>query len=349
MSTARRGAGIPARPRRHEEKKMRVGVIGVGAMGRNHARVLSRLPGVDLAGVCDTDKSRANEIASLCGTLPFYYAEELLDQELDAVHVVVPTFIHHAIAEEAISRGCHVLIEKPIADTVEHAQGILRRARRAGVTLMVGHIERFNPAIRKLKELASDGHLGQLRSVSSLRVAPYPKRIVDTGIIVDIGCHDIDIMSCLADCPVREVFCTASSTIHHLEDTASISLQFDNAINGHIETSWLSKIRARKLFATFEAGFVLVDFIEQSLIVYDDERAREIPVQKAEPLKEEIVEFLRCVREGDQPKVGGEESIHALGVALAAVTSSQLRLPLMIRGEGALDFTHELAADRTDT
>ncbi len=321
---------------------MRVGVIGVGVMGRNHARILSELKGVDLVGVCDTDKTRADEIAALYGTIPFYYTGELLSQGLDAVHVVVPTFIHHEIAEEAIDHGCHVLIEKPIADTVDHAKQIFRSAARAGVTLMVGHIERFNPAIRKLKKLSVNGRLGELMSISTLRVAPYPRRIVDTGIIVDLACHDIDIMSYIAGCRIREVFCTSSSTVHHLEDTASISLQFTNNANGHVETSWLSKIKARKLFGTFEAGFVLVDFIEQSLIVYDDQKAHDIHIEKAEPLREEIEEFVRCITAGDEPHIGGEASIHALGVALAAVTSGQVHLPLAIHGESALDFMHEL-------
>jgi len=326
---------------------MRVGVIGVGVMGRNHARILSKIEGVDLVGVCDTNRRTADEVASFYGTIPFYYPEELLEQGLDAAHVVVPTFIHHEIAEMAIERGCNVLIEKPIADTVEHAQDIFRIAARRGVKLMVGHIERFNPAIHRLKELISEGQLGNLLSVSTLRVAPYPRRVVDTGIIVDLGCHDIDIMSYLADCRVREVFCTASSTVHHLEDTASISLTFENGASGHIETSWLSKIKARKLFATFESGFVLVDFIDQSLILYDDERAHEIRIRKAEPLREEISEFMRCVSDGAEPHIGGEASIHALGVALASVTSSQVHLPLLIRGEGAMDFTPELIHNGT--
>jgi len=327
---------------------MRVGVIGVGVMGRNHARVLSELDSVDLIGVCDTDRKRADEVAAMYGTIPFYHPMELLEQEPDAVHVVVPTFIHREIAEEAIGRGCNVLIEKPIADTVENAQAIFRSAARGRVTLMVGHIERFNPAIRKLREFVVDQRLGGLRSISTLRVAPYPRRIVDTGIIVDLGVHDVDIMCYLADSKVREVFCTASSTVHHLEDTASIALQFENKITGHVETSWLSKIKARKLFATFEAGFALVDFIDQSLITYDDERAHDIPVTKAEPLREEIVEFIRCMEDGDEPMIGGEASIHALGVALAAVTSAQVHLPLYIRGEGALDFQHELAVNGQD-
>ncbi len=331
---------------------MRVGVIGVGVMGRNHARVLSELENVDLVGVCDTDRKTADEVASLFGTIPFYYPEELLNQDLDAVHVVVPTFIHHDVASMAIDKGSHVLIEKPIADTVENAQSIFKMAEKGrggkGVTLMVGHIERFNPAIQMLKQLILEDRLGKLISISTLRVAPYPKRIVDTGIIVDLACHDIDIMSYLSSSRVREVFCTASSTVHHLEDTASISLTFENGVPGHIETSWLSKIKARKLFATFEGGFVLVDFIDQSLIVYDDERAHEIPVVKAEPLREEILEFIDCVRNGKEPHIGGEASIHALGVALAAVTSSQVRLPLHIHGEGAMDFEPELVMNGTD-
>jgi len=332
---------VPHR-RGKKEKMMRTGVIGVGVMGRHHARVLSERPEVDLVGVCDTNKKTADEVASLYGTIPFYNALELFDQGLDAIHIVVPTFLHHEIAEMAIDRGCNVLIEKPIADTVENAQDIFRMADKAGITLMVGHIERFNPAIQKLKRMIDKGNLGGLRSISTLRVAPYPKRIVDTGIIVDLGVHDIDVMSYLAGRKIREVYCAASSTIHTMEDTASISLTFDQNIPGHIETSWLSKIKARKLFATFENGFVLVDFIEQSLILYDDDSAREIHVEKAEPLKAEIVEFLRCASNGIEPHIGGEASIHALGVALAAVTSGQVKLPIAIKGENAFDFQPEL-------
>ncbi|HEX9744907.1 MAG TPA: Gfo/Idh/MocA family oxidoreductase [bacterium] len=327
---------------------MRVGVIGVGVMGRNHARVLNEMPGIDLVGVCDTNRQTADEVASSFNSIPFYKPGELFSQGLDAVHVVVPTFIHHEIASTVIDQGIHLLIEKPIADTVEHAQDIIRSANNAGVTLMVGHIERFNPAIGELIKLIGTGRLGNLVSISTLRVAPYPKRIVDTGIIIDLGCHDIDIMSYVSGEKIREVYCTASSTIHHYEDTASISLSFESGGSGHIETSWLSNIKARKLFATFEAGFVLIDFIDQSLIVYDDNAAYEIPVKRAEPLKEEIVEFYSCINNGKEPHIGGDASVHALGVALAAVTSSQVHLPIKIKGEGALDFRPEMLAKGKD-
>lgn len=324
---------------------MRVGVIGVGSMGRNHARVLSEMPGIDLIGVCDTNRETADQIAEQFRTSPFYNPQDLLKQGLDAVHVVVPTFIHHEVAIEAINLGAHVLIEKPIADTVEHAREIIRTANKMGVTLMVGHIERFNPAIGKLKEMIAEGYLGNLVSISTLRVAPYPARIVDTGIIIDLGCHDIDIMSYIANERIREVYCTASSTIHHYEDTASISLGFESGGTGNIETSWLSNIKARKLFATFENGFVLVDFIDQSLILYDDNSAREIPVVKSEPLKEEIKEFYKCIREGIEPHIGGDASVHALGIALAAVASSQAHLPVTIHGNGAMDFLPEMSVN----
>jgi len=318
-------------------------------MGRHHARILSELDQIDLVGVCDTDRPTADMIAGMYGTDAYYKPKDLIGEGLDAVHVVVPTFIHHEIASMAIKSGSHVLIEKPIADTVGHAQEIFALAAEHDVTLMVGHIERFNPAIQKLKELIDIGRLGELISVSTLRVAPYPKRIVDTGIVVDLGSHDIDIMSYLAGSRIREVFCNASSTVHHLEDTASISLTFQNDAIGHIETSWLSKIKARKLFATFTAGFVLVDFIDQSLIVYDDDKAHEIVVERAEPLRKEIEEFLDCIGNGKEPHIGGEASIHAIGVALAALESADKRLPVRIYGQGAMDFTPELVLNGSDS
>lgn len=324
---------------------MRLGVIGVGSMGKNHARIFSELPGVNLVGVCDTDKRRAREIAGMYGTKPFTDYRELLDQGLDGVSVVVPTHLHKEVAIAAIEAGVNVLIEKPIADTVANAQRIFYEAEQRNLKLMVGHIERFNPAVAALYRTIESGVYGKLLGVSTLRLAPYPVRVVDSGIILDIGCHDIDIIAYLSGEPVREVYAVASSNVHHLEDHALLSLNLESGIVGHIETSWLSNIKVRKLFASLEGAHAQLDFIDQTLVLYDEESTYAQEVVVGEPLKEELKCFVDCLERDLRPPVSGDESIHALGVALGAVESYQRNLPMRIHGDGAFDFLAEVVRE----
>ncbi len=324
---------------------MRLGVIGVGSMGKNHARIFSELPGVNLVGVCDADKRRAMEIAGKYGTQSFTDYKEFLDQGLDGVSVVVPTHLHKEVAIAAIEAGVNVLIEKPIADTVVNAQHIFYEAERRNLKLMVGHIERFNPAVAALYRTIESGVYGKLLGVSTLRLAPYPVRVVDSGIILDIGCHDIDIISYLAGEPVREVYAIASSNVHHLEDHALLSLNLESGIVGHIETSWLSNIKVRKLFASLEGAHAQLDFIDQTLVLYDEESTYAQEVEVGEPLKEELKCFVDCLERDLRPPVSGDESIHALGVALGAIESYQRNLPMRIHGDGAFDFLAEVVRE----
>jgi UDP-N-acetylglucosamine 3-dehydrogenase len=324
---------------------MRLGVIWVGSMGRNHARIYSELPGVQLVGVCDIDKRRAAEVAATYGTVPYTDYMELLRKGLDGVSVVVPTHLHKEVALNAIEARVNVLIEKPIADTVANAQRIFYEAEQRNLKLMVGHIERFNPAVGALYRIIESGRYGKLLGVSTLRLAPYPVRVVDSGIILDIGCHDIDIISYLAGSVIREVYAIASSTIHHLEDNALLSLNLESGIVGHIEISWLSNIKVRKLFASLEGALALLDFIDQTLVLYDEESEQPQEIEHAEPLKEELKCFVECLKNGMRPPVSGDESIHALGVALGAIESYQRNLPMRILGDGAFDFLAEVVRE----
>jgi len=324
---------------------MRLGVIGVGSMGKNHARIFSELKGVELVGVCDADKRRAREIAGMYGTQPFTDYEEFLDQGLDGVSVAVPTHLHKEVAIAAIEAGVNVLIEKPIADTVVNAQRIFYEAEKRNLKLMVGHIERFNPAVAALYRTIESGVYGKLLGVSTLRLAPYPVRVVDSGIILDIGCHDIDIIAYLSGAAVREVYAVASSNIHHLEDHALLSLNLEGGIVGHIETSWLSNIKVRKLFASLEGAHAQLDFIDQTLVLYDEESTYAQEVEVGEPLKEELKCFVDCLERDLRPPISGDESIHALGVALGAIESYQRNLPMRIHGDGAFDFLAEVVRE----
>lgn len=324
---------------------MRLGVIGIGSMGKNHARIFAELPGVHLVGVCDIDKRRADEIAGKYSTYAYTDYRDLLEQDLDGVSVVVPTYLHKEVAIAAIEAGVNVLIEKPIADTVPNAQRIFYEAERRNLKLMVGHIERFNPAVATLYRLIESGSYGKLLGVSTLRLSPYPVRVVDSGIILDIGCHDIDIISYLSGSAVREVYAVASSTLHHLEDHALLSLNLESGIVGHIETSWLSNIKVRKLFASLEGAHVQLDFIDQTLVLYDEESIYAQEVVNGEPLKEELKCFVDCLMKDLRPPVSGDESIHALGVALGAIESYMRNLPMRIHGDGAFDFLAEVVRE----
>ena len=303
-------------------KRLRVGVIGVGAMGKNHARLYSELPNVELIGVSDVSKTLVASIARSYSCKPYANYQDLLAENLDAVSIVVPTTLHKQVALDAIKKGINVLVEKPIADTVENADGIIKAARENGVKLMVGHVERFNPAIIKLKELIDTGLLGKVVSLSAKRVGPYNPRIRDVGIVLDLGTHDIDVMSYLYGEKIRQVYASAGTVVHSHEDHAIITLNFDSGSSGVIDTNWLTPHKVRNLTVIGSQGIAEVDCIEQTLRIFDQEWVRDAKIEKGEPLKLELMHFIDCVQRDKKPLVSGEEGKHALEVALAAVESA---------------------------
>jgi len=306
---------------------LRVGVVGVGMMGQHHARVYSELANegkVELVGVADADFERAKEIAKRFRTIPYADYRELAREKLDAVTIAVPTSMHKDVALEFIKAGTSVLVEKPIADTIENAQAIIQAAEEAGVTLLVGHIERFNPAVLKLKELISQGELGKLVTISAKRVGPMAARIRDVGIIVDLGVHDIDVISYLFGGNVKSVYARARNVVHPagVEDHALITLGFDNG-TGIVETNWLTPHKTRTLTAVGTRGIAYLDYIDQSLKLYNSEWIKEAKIQKREPLRNELEHFIECVETGQKPIVDGKAGLHALQVALLAQESAR--------------------------
>jgi len=304
-------------------RKLKAGVIGVGAMGKNHARLYSELPGVQLVGVADANEASGASVARNYDCKLYTDYHDLLAEELDIVSIVVPTTLHKQVAIDAIKKGMNVLVEKPIADTVEHADEIIKAARKRAVKLMVGHVERFNPAVMKLKELIDSGLLGKVVSISAKRVGPYNPRIRDVGIILDLGTHDIDIMSYLYGEKIKEVYASAGTVVHSHEDHAIITLNFRNGSSGVIDTNWLTPHKVRNLTVIGSQGIAEVDCIEQTLRIFDREWIRDAKIEKGEPLKLELMHFIECVRRDTKPLVSGEEGRHALEVALAAVDSAR--------------------------
>ncbi len=302
---------------------MRAGVIGVGAMGRNHARLYHDLPAVDLIVVADVNESLAASVGREYGCKSFADYRDLLRENLDAVSIVVPTTLHKKVALDAIKRGINILVEKPIADTVENANEVMKAARKKGVKLMVGHVERFNPAIMKLKELIDSGLLGKVVSISAKRVGPYNPRIRDVGIVLDLGTHDIDIMSYLYGEKIKHVYASAGSVVHSHEDHAIITLNFDGGGSGVIDTNWLTPHKVRNLTVIGSQGIAEVDCIGQTLRIFDQEWVRDAKIEKEEPLKLEILHFVDCAQHDKEPLVSGDNGRHALAVALAAVKSAR--------------------------
>ncbi|OPY27814.1 MAG: putative oxidoreductase [Methanocella sp. PtaU1.Bin125] len=304
---------------------MRVGVIGAGAMGQNHIRTYSRMKDVELAGIADVDEARVNALAREYNTVGFTNYNELLKQDLDAVSVVVPTTLHRRVALDVIGFGASLLVEKPIADTLENAGAITEAAAEAGVTLMIGHIERFNPAISTMKKIIDGGKLGKVVSISTSRVGPYNTRIKDVGVILDIGVHDIDIISYLYHSPVSEVYAIAGREIHALEDHASIFLRFEGDRAGVVETNWLTPHKTRKFSVIGTEGVAYGDYIKQCVTIHDKEWVRDAKIEKKEPLACELESFLASVRDRRTPLTTGEDGIHALNVAIAAIESYKSR------------------------
>jgi len=311
---------------------MKIGVIGVGKMGVNHVKIFSQMKDVQVVGVADVNETLVREVAQEYNTKPYADYHDLLARNLDAVSIVVPTTLHKTVAFDALNAGCHILVEKPIAATLDEGKEMIALAHKVNKKLLVGHVERFNPAVGILKELIDDAVLGEIVSISSKRVGPYQPRITDCGIILDLAPHDIDIISYLYNDRVREVYAVAGKVFHSHEDHATLMLKFRRGFAGVIETSWLPPHRVRMLNVVGHSGVATLDFIEQKVVVYDKNWAREANVDRKEPLRNELRYFVKLISNSEQPFVSGEDSLHALSVALAAIDSYRssrvLRVPM---------------------
>ncbi|WP_424359177.1 UDP-N-acetylglucosamine 3-dehydrogenase [Methanocella sp. MCL-LM] len=309
---------------------MRIGVIGAGAMGQNHIRTYSQMKDVELVGIADVDKQRIEALSKQYNTKGFTDYNELLKQNLDAVSIVVPTTLHRQVALDAIHAGTNILVEKPIADTIENAQAIVYAAEAQGLTLMVGHIERFNPAVLKMKQIIDSGKLGKVVSISTSRVGPYNPRIRDVGVILDIGVHDIDIVSYLYNSRVTDVYAIAGKEVHSLEDHASMFLRYEGDRAGVVEVNWLTPHKTRKFAVIGTEGVAYGDYMEQRVTIHDKEWVRDAKIEKREPLALELESFLNACRTHKEPVTTGPDGIHALDVAIAAIESYKSRAMVKI-------------------
>jgi UDP-N-acetylglucosamine 3-dehydrogenase len=317
---------------------LKAAVIGAGAMGWNHCRVYSELPGIEFAGVCDTDRKLAAKAGEAFKARHYTDCDQMLSAEKpDIVTVAVPTLYHHQCALACIEAGSSVLVEKPLAEGPEKAKAIIGAADEAGVRLMVGHIERFNPAVQELKKRLSERRLGRIFSIHATRVGPFPNRIRDVGVVVDLAVHDIDCMRYITESDVKRVYAETEKRIHtKYEDMLSGLLKFRNGVVGVLDVNWLTPEKIRELKVTGEKGMFHVKYIHQELLFYENREANggtfdyqnilmgvtegditHIRIQKKEPLKIELESFVEAVRRGRQPPVTGLDGLKNLEVALA--------------------------------
>ncbi len=295
-------------------------------MGRHHVRIYSELPQCQLLGLADPEVARA-ELAAKFGVAHFTDHRALLDLRPELVTIAAPTSQHYGLACDALDAGCHLLIEKPVSDDLGKARELIARAAKAGRSIAVGHIERFNPAVQELKRMVDAGELGEVLTVNNLRVGPYHGRILDTGIVLDLGTHDVDLISHLLGQRAFSVFATAIQRKHNHEDHAVLQMAFPDSHTGIIETSWLAPYRARNIFLVGTEHFALCDLMNQLILVYENNPdganllagLRNVPA--GEPLKNELESVVQSVLDGSPPVCTAEDSIYALSVCLAALQS----------------------------
>ena len=301
---------------------LRVAVIGVGHLGKHHARILSSLPGVELVAVVDTNRARAEEIAAASGTHAVFDYTELIGK-VDAVTTAVPTELHRDVALPFLKAGVPVLVEKPMARSLEEADQLIKAAAAAGVILAVGQTERFNPALAAARPLITDP-----RFIEVHRLGTFPERSLDIDVVFDLMIHDIDVVLSLVDSDVESIEAVGVPVITNRVDIANARLRFANGCIVNLTASRISKDRVRKIRFFQPAAYVSIDYATQKVEVYrlvkgDGSKplieGGEMAVPNEEPLKRELADFVEAIVERRAPKVPGEAGRRALAVAQAIV------------------------------
>lgn len=325
---------------------IKVGVIGVGSMGQNHARVYSEI--ADLVGVCDVNKEYVKKVATRFNTKWYTNYKEFLRTDVEAVTIATPTKTHFQIAKAAIAAGKHILIEKPACSTLEESNELLKLANKHKSVVCVGYIERYNPVVSFAKRALTEKRFGDLITLASKRVSSFPTRIKDVGVILDLGTHDIDVMRHLAGAEVESIYAQAGITNNaDFENYANIMLSFENEVTGIIEVNWLTPMKVRKLWLTCSSNFVELDYIAQSLEIssatimeYDTANLYQVPyefdirrvnLKKQEPLKIELNDLIASIQKRRKPLVNLEEAIKTFKVAQAALKSYKKKEKVLMK------------------
>lgn len=317
--------------------KLKVGVIGVGSLGQHHARVYSEIKDVEVVGVADSDPKRAEEIAVKNKTKTFSDYRELL-KHTQAVSVVVPTSLHYEVAKEVIAAGNHLLLEKPITSQISEAEELVGLAESKNIKLQVGHIERFNPAVRAASE-----HIRDPKFIECTRIAPFVSRGTDVPVVLDLMIHDIDIILSFVRSPIKSISAIGFSLVSKKEDIANARLEFANGCVANVTASRISAKKERKIRFFQRNAYISVDYMKPEVKVYKLKGEpkgvldlskmvdyQELKIDKMEPLKAELSAFVDCVISHREPLVTGQDGLMALKVAgdiLKTIEKHKLHLP----------------------
>ncbi|MFH1798155.1 MAG: Gfo/Idh/MocA family oxidoreductase [Candidatus Omnitrophota bacterium] len=300
--------------------KIRLAVIGAGHLGTFHTKVycaIQKKSGIDFIGVCDIRRKTAKEVAKKYGTNYFTDYHDLLDK-VDAVSIVVPTSAHNIVARDFLKAGIHVLIEKPITKTIEEANELIDLAEKKKLILQVGHIEKFNSAVRAIEPLLSTPKFIECQRLGSIK---KKSRIKDVGVVLDLMIHDIDIILSLVNSKVKNIEAVGISTVSKHEDLANVRLTFQNNVIADITASRVTKEETRKIRIFQDQSYILLDYLHQEAFLFTGSATKKlhkekIRIKKKEPLKVELRSFVDCVRHKKRPIVSGHEGRQALQVAL---------------------------------
>lgn len=323
--------------------EINVAVIGAGSMGKNHARVYSEIEDANLVAVCDSDKETAKNIADKYKANYYVDYREMLEKEkIDAISVCVPTKLHKQVALDIIKNKINVLVEKPIATTIEEAKEMIDAAEKNKVKLMVGHIERFNPVVIELKKRIENNELGKILQVHCTRLSLFPQRVIDVGVIIDLAIHEIDILEYLIGSKIKRLHAETAQRFHSShEDLLIGTIRFENDILGVINANWLTPKKVREIKVTGEKGMFVANYLTQELYFYQKEFAAKyvdysrsfimgkegkkikIDIVNSEPLKNELVAFVDCIKNNKKPIVTGKEGLDALFIAQKFLESSE--------------------------
>jgi predicted dehydrogenase len=295
-------------------KKMRIAVIGVGYMGEKHARILSAFQDANLAGVCDTSEQRRKRVASDFRTSAYEDYHDLIGK-VDGVSIATPTKFHYAIARDFLMNGVHVLVEKVITSSEKEASELIEKARKKKLVLQVGHVERYNPAVIKLEELVS-----KPRFIECHRVGPYPNRGTETNVVKEVMIHDLDIILNLVNSPIKSVDAFGAEILSKTTDIVSARVHFTSGCVANITASRVSEKVVRKIRIFQPNSYISLDYINQTIDVLQKGEGNTIkkisvPVEKKEPLKEELRDFIDCMQYNRQPRVSGEDGLKSLQLA----------------------------------
>lgn len=300
---------------------VKVGVVGVGALGQHHVRVYSESPAAELVGIYDTNEDHLNEIARKYNTVPFKELDALAD-EVAAISVAVPTDKHFEVGMRLLRKGVHLLVEKPIAATTAEAEKMVELAENRNLILQVGHIERFNPVIRFM-----EGNLESPQFIEAVRLAPYPPprenqlpRGTEVSVVHDLMIHDLDIILHIVQSRCKEIHAVGVAALSPTEDIANVRLLFENGCVANLTASRISMEKTRKIRVFQKDTYMSLDYLRQSGQLYTKQgqsiASSDVPIETGEPLPEELEAFIRCVNTKSDPVVSGQHASAALRLAV---------------------------------